>query len=161
MTTDQDFTPPPLSFALMGHLITGAVKGVAIAVLLWASGLIGVAPDYSASAAIFAAIIAVVAVEIVTTLVERAFVLRHQHPDPGSVPMALVDALIPIPFGVLAGAVVTQTISGVIAALVVTVFVYWVALVALEQPWSEGDTQEDVRRKIDETEAMSREQFGD
>lgn len=75
--------------------------------------------------------------------------------------MALVDALIPIPFGVLAGAVVTQTISGVIAALVVTVFVYWVALVALEQPWSEGDTQEDVRRKIDETEAMSREQFGD
>lgn len=31
----DDFVPPTFSFALMGHLATGVVKVVAIALLLW------------------------------------------------------------------------------------------------------------------------------
>lgn len=37
----SDFTPPAFSFALTGHLATGAVKVVAIALLLWGLGLTG------------------------------------------------------------------------------------------------------------------------
>ena len=35
----SDFIPPAFSFALTGHLATGAVKVVAIALLLWGLGL--------------------------------------------------------------------------------------------------------------------------
>ena len=43
--------------------------------------------------------------------------------------------------------------------MAVTAVVYWAALVALERPWVEGDSREDVRRKYEETATMTREQF--
>src|SRR5699024_6723844 len=38
-------------------------------------------------------------------------------------------------------------VLGALSTMIVTTVVYWAALVALERPWVEGDTQADVRRK--------------
>ena len=81
----SDFIPPAFSFALTGHLATGAVKVVAIALLLWGLGLTGWTASFPAGTAIITAVVVMVAVELATTGVERIFVLRHRHPDPGSV----------------------------------------------------------------------------
>lgn len=79
----DDFSPPPFSFALMGHLATGMVKAAVIALLLWGLGLTGWTASLSAGS----------------------------------------------------------------------------ALVTLERPWADGDTQADIRSKHEETRAMTREQF--
>ncbi|MGP5697366.1 hypothetical protein, partial [Brachybacterium alimentarium] len=99
----SDFTPPAFSFALTGHLATGAVKVVAIALLLWGLGLTGWTASFPAGTAIITAVVVMVAVELATTGVERIFVLRHRHPDPGSVPMTAIVAVLPLPISFLIG----------------------------------------------------------
>lgn len=163
MTADHsdsnDFVPPPFSFALTGHLATGVVKAVAIALLLWGLGLTGWTAGFPAGTAIITASVVMVAVELATTGVERIFVLRHRHPDPGSVPMTAIVAVLPLPIGFLTGLLLGPTSSGALITMAVTTSVYWAALAVLERPWLEGDTRADVRRKFEQTKAMTREQF--
>lgn len=153
------FVPPAFSFALMGHLATGVVKVVAIALLLWGLGLTGWTANFPAGTAIVTASVVMVAVELATTGVERIFVLRHRHPDPGSVPMTAIVALLPLPISFLIGLLFGPASSGALSTMIVTTVVYWAALVALERPWVEGDSQADIRRKYEQTKAMTREQF--
>ncbi|MGP5007791.1 hypothetical protein ACTXJK_12910 [Brachybacterium tyrofermentans] len=155
----RDFTPPTFSFALMGHLATGVVKVVAIALLLWGVGLTGWTASFPAGTAIVTASIVMIAIEFATTGVERIFVLRHRHPDPGSVPMTAIVAVLPVPISFLIGLLFAPGPSGALITMVVTTVVYWAALVALERPWVEGDSQADIRRKYEQTKAMTRDQF--
>lgn len=154
-----EFVPPPFSFALMGHLATGVVKAVAIALLLWGLGLTGWTVSIPAGTAIVTASVVMIAVELATTGVERLFVRRHRHPDPGSIPMAAIVAVLPVPISVLIGLLVSPALSGALLTMAVTTVVYWVALVTLERPWVEGDTQADIRRKYEQTTAMTRDRF--
>lgn len=156
---DREFTPPPLSFALMGHLATGVVKAAAIALLLWLVGLTGLTAAIPAGTAIITAAVVMIAVELATTSVERPFVHRHRHPDPGSVPMTVIVAVLPVPISLLVGLLTTLTLGGALATMAVSVVVYWIALVALDRPWVEGDSRADIRRKFEETKTMTRETF--
>ena len=158
-TDDQEFTPPPLSFALMGHLAIGVVKATAIALLLWLVGLTGLTATFPVGTAIVTAAVVMITVELATTGVERPFVHRHRHPDPGSIPMTVIVAVLPVPISFLVGLLTTLTPSGALATMAVTVAVYWIALVALERPWVEGDSQADIRRKFEETKKMTRKTF--
>lgn len=155
----DDFSPPPFSFALMGHLATGMVKAAVIALLLWGLGLTGWTASLSAGSAITTAVVVMVAIELATTGVERIFVLQHRRPDPGSITMTAIVAVLPLPIGLLAGLVLGPAPSSALTTMVVTTAVYWIALVTLERPWADGDTQADIRRKHEETRAMTREQF--
>lgn len=156
---DPDFDPPPFSLALMGHLATGLVKAAVIAVLLWLLGLTGITAEISAGSAVSMAVVVMIAVEVVTAGVERVFVMREQHPDPGSVPMAVAVALLPFPVSAVVALLAGATTSGVFVTAAVTVLVYWGTMIGLERPWTPGDTRDDVRRKIEQTRAMSREHF--
>lgn len=157
---DPEFSPPPFSFALLGHLATGMVKATAIALLLWLVGLTGWIAAYSVGAAILTAVIVMLVAELVTTLVERIFVLRHEHPDPGSVPMTVIDAVLPLPIGFAVGLLTGPSPNRGVVTMGVTAVVYWTVLVTLDRPWVEGDSREDIRRKIEETRTMTREVFG-
>lgn len=143
----------------MGHFATGVVKVVAIALLLWGLGRTGWAASFPTETAIITASVAMIAVELATTGVERIFVLRHRHPDPGSVPMTAILAVLPLPISFVVGLFFSSAPSGAPVTMAFTTVVYWAALVALERPWVEGDTQPDIRRKYEQTKAMTREQF--
>lgn len=155
----DDFSPPPFSFALMGHLATGMVKAAVIALLLWGLGPTGWTASVSAGSAITTAVVVMVAIELATTGVERIFVLRRRHPDPGSITMTVIVAVLPLPIGLLAGLVLGPAPSSALTTMFVTTAAYGIALVTLERPWADGDTQADIRRKHEETRAMTREQF--
>lgn len=163
MTADHDetsgFVPPPFSFAFMGHIATGMVKAIVIALLLWGLGLAGWTPSVTLGTAITTAFVVTIAVELATTGVERVFVLRHQHPDPGSVAMTLIVAVLPLPISFLIGALLGPSNSWALVVMAVTAAVYWAALVALERPWVQGDSEADIRRKYEETKAMTRDQL--
>src|SRR5699024_5024572 len=153
------FVPPAFSFALMGHLATGVVKVVAIALLLWGLGLTGWTANFPAGTAIVTASVVMVAVELATTGVERIFVLRHRHPDPGSVPMTAIVALLPLPISFLIGLLFGPASSGALSTMIVTTVVYWAALVASDRRRVRGDTRADMRRQYEQRKAMPREQF--
>ena len=155
----DDFVPPTFSFALMGHLATGVVKVVAIALLLWGVGLTWWTARVPAGTAIVTASVVMIAIELATTGVERIFVLRHRHPDPGSVLMTVIVAVLPVPISFLIGLLLAPSPSGALLTMGVTTVVYWAALVALERPWVEGDSQADIRRKYEQTKAMTQDQF--
>ena len=162
MTHDSDpgaFTPPPFSFALMGHLATGVVKAFAIALLLWGLGFLGCTASVPVGTAIITAAVVMIAVELATSAVERVFVHRHQHPDPGSIPMTLIVAALPLPISFLVGRLLEPSPPGALITMTVTTAVYWIALLVLERSWVEGDTQTDIRRKYEQTKDMSRDQF--
>lgn len=158
-TDDRDFTPPPFSFALAGHLATGVVKAAAIALLLWLLGLGGLTTPISAGMAIVTALAVMSAIELATSGVERLFVLRHRHPDPGSIPMTVVVAVLPLPISFLAGLLTGRAPSGALVTMAVTAVVYWITLIALDRPWVEGDSRADIRRKYEQTKSMTRETF--
>lgn len=153
------FIPPPFSFALMGHVATGVVKAIVIALLLWGLGSAGWAASVPVGTAILTALVVMIPVELATAGVERVFVLRHQHPDPGSVPMTIIVAVLPLPISFVIGLLLGSTLSWALVVMAVTAVVYWAALVALERPWVQGDSQADIRRKYEETKAMSRDQL--
>lgn len=155
----SDFVPPPFSFALMGHLATGVVKAIVIALLLWGLGAAGLTQSVPVGTVITTTAVVMVAVELATPGVERAFVLRHRHPDPGSVAMTLLVAVLPLPISLLVGVLLGPSTAWAMVVMAVTAVVYWAALVALERPWVQRDSQADIRRKYEETKAMTRDQL--
>ena len=155
----SDFVPPPFSFALMGHLATGVVKAIAIALVLWGLGAVGLTASVPVGTVITTAVVVMVAIELASTGVERAFVLRHRHPDPGSVAMTLIVAVLPLPISLIVGMLLGPSTAWAMVVMAVIAVVYWAALVALERPWAQGDSQADIRRKYEETKSMTRDQL--
>lgn len=124
-------------------------------------GLTGWTASFPAGTAIITASVVMVAVELATTGVERFFVLRHRHADPGSIPMTGIVAVLPLPISFLVGLLFGPGpgLSGALVTMAATAVVYWAALLLLEHPWAEGDTQADIRRKYEQTKAMTRDHF--
>lgn len=159
MNTSSSFTAPPLAFAFMGHAFTGAVKAVVVAVLLWSAHAAGVAPLFDLLTAVVTAIVVMAAVEMTMTLIERGFVLKHRHPDPGSVPLTVISVLVPPVIAAVVGFAMHQTVPAACWVAAVTALVCWACTAFLERPWVEGDTQEDIRAKYEATKSMTREHF--
>lgn len=157
--TPGGFTPPPISYAFVGHLLTGAVKAGVIAFLLWGSGLVGGLSTVPVTQALVIASVTMLIAESLTTAVERAFVVRHRHPDPGSFSLTAIVAVIPVLASGAVGTVLATPEPGRLVTIVTTTLVYWTALLLLERPWVQGGSQADVRRRLDETTAMTRDHF--
>lgn len=158
-STTGGFVPPPFSAALMGHFIIGLIKAVAIALLLWGLGLTGWTMSFPVEPALLTACVVMLAVESATTAVERVFVLRHRHPNPGSIPMTVLVTLLPPPISFLVGLLATWSSAGALIVMAASTVVYWAFIVTLEQPWDEGESEEEIRRKIELTKEMTREHF--
>lgn len=73
--------------------------------------------------------------------------------------MTVIVAVLPVPISFLIGLLLAPSPSGALLTMGVTTVVYWAALVALERPWVEGDSQADIRRKYEQTKAMTQDQF--
>lgn len=132
---------------------------MAIAPLLWGLGTAGLTEGSAAGTAVITAVVVMIAIELVTTGVERFFVLRHRHPDPGSVPMTVIVAVLPLPISYLIGLLTGQTFAAALVTMAVTAVVYWTALITLDRPWLEGASRADIRRQYEQTKTMTRERF--
>ncbi|WP_462418688.1 hypothetical protein [Kytococcus sp. Marseille-QA3725] len=152
----SDEAPISLSLALMGHLLTGAVKWPEIAALLVALHAWVVESSLSVQDQILAAAIGVVLTEVVMTLVQRPFVLKHRRPDPGSVLMTVLLLVAPIPcwWGVLS--LSDATPGWVAAGVVAATAVFTLYTVLVERPWQQGDDRAEVARKWQATKDMTR-----
>lgn len=159
MTTHDTFTPPPFSFVLMGHVVTGLLKAIVIAVALGVVGAMGGAPIFTVQVAFTTALVAMLVIEIVMAMIERPFVIKHRHPDPASVALTVISLVVPAPLGFLVAWLLLKDVpsAGVAAGVVAAVYAGFTLVV--DRPWVQGDSQEGIRAKAEATKKMTREHF--
>lgn len=138
--------------------MTGLVKAVVLWVALWDLGLAGVI-EMSAGSAAITALAVMAAIEVATACVTRPFVLHHQHPGPGGVPLAVSVAVLPPLIGFLVCLALRIPAGNLMVATLAITVVYGLFFVTLDTPWERGDSDEEIRRKIKETKKMTREHF--
>ncbi|SNC63151.1 hypothetical protein SAMN05445756_0846 [Kytococcus aerolatus] len=148
--------PIDLSTALIGHLMTGVLKWPVVAASLVALDRWALDSGLTTETLLWAAALGVAVCEVLMTLVQRPFVVKHQHPDPGDPLMTSLLLVAPVLAwaGVLSlsDAGRSWTLWGTATATLV----YAVFTVVLEKPWKQGDTRGDVAEKWQETKDMTR-----
>lgn len=156
-SSDPDRLPlVSMGHALIGHYMTGVVTIPLVTLAFWALDRWAMGVGLALEAHVVTAIVGVLVTETALALVERPFVLKHDHPNPGDRVMTALVLVTPWPCwtGFLwllhGGSAWTLT-----AATVATV-IYAVLTVLLTEPWKEGDDTAEVRRKWQETKEMTR-----
>lgn len=154
--------PLPLSNALMGHLIVGAIGAVASLALMGIAQLASLAPPASFQILCGGAVGSWLLISIAGTFIERRFVLARKHDDPGSGLKALLLFLLAIPAGLLAGAIIgAGDGQWVVVATLAVLVGHGLELVFLARPWRDGMTRGEVREAWDKTKTMTAEVFAE
>ena len=156
----ENWQPVALGFALSGRLFLGVVKLPVLAGVLWLAGALFVAPLAGLGAGVVVvAVVAVVVTEVLSTLVERLFVLRHQHDDPGDPIQAVLVALVPLAGGAVGGWIGAPGESAGIASALTTLVVYLPFVLLLDRPWVQGAGRTEVKQAWKDTKTMTKETF--
>lgn len=157
---NENWQPVALGFALSGRLFLGLVKLPVLAGVLWLAGALFVAPFANLGASILlVALVAMVVTEVLSTLVERLFVLRHQHDDPGDPIQAVLVTLVPLAGGAVGGWVGAPGESVMIASALTTLIVYLPFVLLLDRPWVQGPGRTEVKQAWKDTKTMTKETF--
>lgn len=158
--SSENWQPVALGFALSGRLFLGAVKLPVLAGVLWLAGALFFAPFANLGAGVLlVAVIAVIVTEVLSTLVERLFVLRHQHDDPGDPVQAVLVALVPLVGGAVGGWIGAPGEGVVIASSLTTLIVYLPFVLLLDRPWVQGTGRAEVKQAWKDTKTMTKETF--
>lgn len=158
----ESWQPVALGFALSGRLFLGVVKLPILAGVLWLAGALFFAPFANLGASILlVALVAVIVTEVLSTLVERLFVLRHQHDDPGDPIQAVLVALIPLAGGAVGGWIGAPGEGVMIASALATLIVYLPFVLLLDRPWVQGAGRAEVKQAWKDTKTMTKETFRD
>lgn len=156
----DEWQPVPFGYAVMGRLSLGVAKLPFLAGVLWLSGALLVDRLARLGAALLLlAVVTIVVTEVASALVERAFVLRHRHDDPGDVLQAVVLALLPLVGGAVGGAFVGGGGVVVIASGLAALLVYLPFVILLDRPWVQGMGRAEVKQAWKETKEMTKETF--
>lgn len=91
--------------------------------------------------------------ETALILVERPFVVKHDHPGPGDWTMTV---LVPAPCWAVVLWLLHGSLAWTGAATIVATGIYALLTVLLVKLWKEDNDREEVRRKIRETSGMAR-----
>lgn len=152
--------PLPLWAPLSGRLFLGAVKTPVALLLIWFATL----PPWMAaqpfSQLLAAIVVSTAATEIVSTLVDRIFVIRNEHDSPGGIPNTILGWVVVVVVAFRCGwLVLGTTASGVACATAFAITSgadIWIA-----KAWLPGDEREATHDKWERTKEMTRETFSD
>lgn len=133
-----------------------------VPIVLYVPGVFRLWDAGSFVGAVTVAVVMVILIEAVTLAVERAFVLHHRHPQPGSilrtVALFSIPPLIGLGVGYLA-ATVSPAFPRRVPSVAAVTLVYWLITVFLLRPWRYGISAEESHEKWVELKAMTREHF--
>lgn len=157
---DPAWTPPRLIHTFTGHLFTGTLKLLVVALLFWVSTLFGDSMTASLGTSIGVLVATLLLGELLAVGIERPFVIRGRLNEPGgwgySVLPLLAYLLTGSVFAFIAwGNSVTAVVFGIIHAAVN------MGLFFLIRPWQAGETQQETDAKLAEFKAMTKEHFAE
>ena len=155
-STEVSQPPVTLGQSLFGHYMTGIFKVPFVMAALWALDRWFLDVGLGAQDHLIATALGMGVCETAMTFVQRPFVLKHDHPDPGDALMTVLLLIVPWPLWVgvlwLAGEGAGWALGGATLATVV----YAAFTLAMDKPWREGDDRAEVGRKWQETKDMTR-----
>ncbi|WP_143226362.1 hypothetical protein [Actinomyces provencensis] len=157
---DEDWEPIGLSAPLFGHLFTGALLVPLMVLLLWGATFLPPVGGRPFGDLVFTIVVAVLVVEILATLMDRAFMLHYRRDDPGTKLNHVLAVGASFTIGFVAGWVLLGTVSAGLACSA-AVGIVKLAEVLWVRPWKHTITREEAAQKWDATKEMSREVFED
>lgn len=137
---------PSFSATLTGHMISGAIKAVFVALMLFATSATGAISEITLSHALTFAFVAMILVETVSAVMFHVVALRRRHPRPGSTAVTVVDLALPPLAALLFGTILLDG-GIVIAAAICFTIVFWVFTLLVEKPWREDDAAVEAMEK--------------
>lgn len=146
--------------AYSGHLMTSALLGAIAGFSYWLLSLVFPILDIGAQNLIVFTILLVVVAEFIVVLIQRPFVTKAHHSDPGGMGYALAEFLVtPLLGGVGIFLISHEVVAGFVYAAVF--FVFYGITGLLTKPWKPGLNRSEVRDKYDETKEMIRKDVTD
>ena len=142
--------------ALLGHYMTGILLFPVAAAAFWALDRWVFRIDLPLEEHVVSAALGVLITETVRTLVERPFVLKHDHPSPGDWSMTILLLIAPWPSWAGFLWLVHGASAWTWAAAAAASTAYVISTVFLDEPWKWHDNRAEVRRKWEETKDMTR-----
>lgn len=161
--TADGWTPLPFRDALVGHFLVGMIGGVVSFVLLLVAPWVHLAPTTSGATIFRGALIAWLIVSAGGAVIDRRFVLAARHDDPGSGSKTACLVAWNALAGVASGLFIGMGDPGwVLAGLLAVSLGFGIDIALLTEPWKDGSTREDARRRRQELDAETgREQADD
>ena len=141
--------------AYSGHLMTSALIAAVAGFSYWLLSLLFPILDIGAQNLIIFTILLVAVAELIVVLLQRPFVTKARHSDPGGMGYALPEFLVtPLLGGVGIFLISHEIVAGFVYAAVF--FVFYGITGLLTKPWKPGLNRSNVRAKYDETKDMIR-----
>lgn len=155
--------PVPFGNALMGHAVVDLIGAILTALLVFLANYFGVAPGDMHWDSMWMGIAGGwLTAAVLATLIERAFVVKHQHDDPGSWPKTALVTLASVPAGMVCFLISGKTGSTWLLAILGAHFIgYGVEHIAILQQWRDGMTRPEVREAWEETKKLTHDTFGE
>ncbi|MDN6429486.1 MAG: hypothetical protein L0J79_06680 [Propionibacterium sp.] len=159
-SSHEKWEPVGLSGPLFGHLFTGALQVPVMLLLLWGATFVPAVGRHPLGDLAFTVVLAVLVVETLATLIDRAFVLHYRQDDPGTKLNHVLAVSASFIIGFVAGWVLLGTVSAGLACsaavgIVKLTEVLWV------RPWNHAISREDAAQKWEASKDMTREVFAD
>lgn len=156
----EKWEPVGLSGPLCGHLFTGALQVPVMLLLLWGATFVPAVGRHPLGDLAFTVVVAILVVEVLATLIDRAFVLHYHQDDPGTKLNHVLAVVASFIIGFAAGRVLLGTVSGGLACSA-AVGIVKLAEVLWLRPWRHALTREEAAQKWEATREMTQEIFED
>lgn len=157
---DPAWTPPQLIHTITGHLFTGVLKLVVVALIFWVAAALNDSMSARLGPTIGLLVSILLVSELLAVIIERPFVIRGRLNEPGGWGYSLLPLLAYLLVGLLLSFLtwhnsVSTLVFGVIYAAVT------LAIFVLLKPWQPGETQAETDAKFAEFKTMTRQHFDD
>lgn len=147
-----------LSTAYVGHLMTSTLLAALAGIMYWLLSLFFPALNFGVQNLVIFIIAVVIGGELIVVLLQRPFIVKASHSDPGGWGYALPEFLVlPCLAGVGAFLISHQLAAGLVCALVF--FIVFGVVGLLSKPWKPGLSRAEVRERYEQTKDMIQADF--
>lgn len=142
-----------LSTAYTGHLMTSALLASFAGLIYWLLSVFFPALNFGIQNLLIFIIVVVLVGELIVVLLQRPFIIKASHSDPGGWGYALPEFLVlPCLAGLGAFLVSQQMLAGLVCALVF--FIVFGVVGLLSKPWRPGLSRAEIRERYEQTKDM-------
>lgn len=142
-----------MSAAYVGHLMTSSLLASLAGLIYWLLSFFFPALDFGVESLVVFIIAVVVGGEMIVVLLQRPFIIKASHGDPGGWSYALPEFLVlPCLAGSGAFLISHEMVVGLVCALVF--FIVFGVVGLLSKPWKPGLSRAEIRERYEQTKDM-------
>ncbi|HAY44382.1 MAG TPA: hypothetical protein DCY59_12970 [Micrococcaceae bacterium] len=157
---DPSWTPPSLIQTFTGHLFTGILKLLVVALLFWLSILFSDSMSASLATSIGVLVATLILGELLAVSIERPFVIRGRLNEPGGWGYSVLQLFTYLLTGTMFAFIAWVNSATAIVFVIIHAAVN-LGLFFLIRPWQAGETQQETDAKIAEFKATTKEHFAE